>query len=163
MGLELLKIEDIDIVEKMIEEGRKHIQTFKIKQWVNGYPNRDTIKEDIKNKAAYVYKEDEKILAYFALFDYEKTYDYINGSWLLDEPYVVIHRMVVSDFEKGLGSKTFNELKKNYNHIRIDTHEGNISMNKCLLKNDFKKCGIIYLENGDERIAYEWFKSLERS
>ena len=39
--------------------------------------------------------------------------------------------------------------------LRIDTHRGNVVMRKMLEKNDFCYCGIIYLENGDERVAYE--------
>ncbi|MGU9047176.1 GNAT family N-acetyltransferase, partial [Clostridium perfringens] len=31
----------------------------------------------------------------------------------------------------------------------------NISMQRAVVKNDFKKCGIIYLEEGSERIAFE--------
>ena len=39
--------------------------------------------------------------------------------------------------------------------IKVDTHKDNISMQKLLRKNDFKYCGIIYLEDGSERIAFE--------
>ena len=39
--------------------------------------------------------------------------------------------------------------------IRVDTHEDNIGMQKLLEKCGFEKCGIIHLENGDPRVAYE--------
>ena len=40
-------------------------------------------------------------------------------------------------------------------NLRIDTHEKNIPMQGCLAKNGFARCGIIYLEDGDPRIAYQ--------
>ena len=39
--------------------------------------------------------------------------------------------------------------------LRIDTHRGNVVMRKMLEKQGFSHCGTIYLENGDERVAYE--------
>ena len=64
--------------------------------------------------------------------------------------------MVCKYYDKGLGSKLLTDLKKTYSHIRIDTHSGNVSMNKCLLKNEFIKCGTIYLADGSPRVAYEY-------
>ena len=40
-------------------------------------------------------------------------------------------------------------------NIRIDTHRDNVIMRHLLEKHGFKYCGIIYLENGDERLAYQ--------
>ena len=37
----------------------------------------------------------------------------------------------------------------------IDTHRDNQVMRERILRNGFQECGIIYLENGDPRIAYE--------
>lgn len=39
--------------------------------------------------------------------------------------------------------------------IRIDTHRDNKPMQHLLNKNGFRYCGIIYLEDGDERLAYQ--------
>ncbi|MFR1314947.1 MAG: GNAT family N-acetyltransferase, partial [Clostridium perfringens] len=46
-------------------------------------------------------------------------------------------------------------LNKGISSIKIDTHRDNISMQRAVVKNDFQKCGIIYLEDGSERIAFE--------
>lgn len=45
--------------------------------------------------------------------------------------------------------------EKEVRSIRVDTHRDNISMQKMLLKNGFKYCGIIYLKDGSERLAYD--------
>jgi len=55
----------------------------------------------------------------------------------------------------------FDEIKEKYDHIRVDTHDGNISMNKCLLKNKFKYCGVIHLKDGSPRNAYEYKKGID--
>ena len=39
--------------------------------------------------------------------------------------------------------------------LRIDTHEGNTVMRRMLEKNGFLPRGIIHLQNGDPRVAYE--------
>lgn len=150
-------INDIDIIMPMIVEGRKHIATYNIPQWINGYPSVDTIQEDINLNRGYVLIKDNEIVGYFVVLKHDPCYDKIDGKWLNDEPYVAIHRTVTKYFNKGLGTLMFDEIKLQYDHIRVDTHEGNVSMNKCLLKNNFKYCGVIYLADGSPRNAYEFF------
>ena len=41
------------------------------------------------------------------------------------------------------------------NNIRIDTHRDNTIMQHVIQKHGFSYCGIIYLANGDERMAYQ--------
>lgn len=151
-------INDIDVIMPMIEEGRKHIQTYNIPQWINGYPSREIIIEDINNNRGYLFIENNEIVGYFVIIEYDPCYDVIDGKWINDSPYIAVHRTVTKYFNSGLGSKMFDEIKKKYNHIRVDTHEGNISMNKCLLKNNFKYCGVIHLKDNSPRNAYEYIK-----
>ena len=40
-------------------------------------------------------------------------------------------------------------------NIRIDTHRDNRIMQHNIEKHGFTYCGIIYLANGDERLAYQ--------
>ena len=40
-------------------------------------------------------------------------------------------------------------------NLRIDTHRDNFIMRHNILKYGFRYCGIIFLESGDERIAYQ--------
>ena len=76
--------------------------------------------------------------------------------------YIAMHRVAVSVACRGKGVSTAiveyaagaaRELGRNY--VRIDTHRGNVVMRRMLEKHGFEYCGIIYLENGDERVAYE--------
>lgn len=154
--IRLATLNDLDIIMPMISEGRSHIQTYNIPQWINGYPSIDTISEDINKQRGYVLIDNDEIIGYFVVLKHDPCYVKIDGKWIDDSDYVAIHRTVTKYFNKGLGSKMFDEIKKYYDHIRVDTHDGNISMNKCLLKNNFKYCGVIHLEDGSPRNAYEY-------
>ena len=158
MILTKANINDLDEVYGVIEIGRKHIATFNIDQWQDGDPSYETIKENILKNEVHILKDEDEIVGCFVKQEYDPQYEYIEGKWLDDSKYVVIHRMAVKYYNRGLGTYIFNELKKEYNHIRIDTHEGNKDMNCCLVKNGFTLCGTIYLKNGHSRNAYEYIK-----
>ena len=96
------------------------------------------------------------IVAYFALLPSpEPTYDYIDGAWLTDEPYGVIHRMASYPEVHGIFSAVIDYAASRYSHLRIDTHRDNRIMQHLIEKHGFTYCGIIWLEDGTERLAYE--------
>ena len=157
---------DLKRIMEIVEKGRKQIGTYGIDQWQNGYPNQESFSKDIELDRLYVLK-DADVEGVFAVVDHDYSYDEIDGKWLDDSDYVAIHRVAVN--KKGLGTYLFEELKKKYKHIRVDTHEGNIAMNKCLLKSGFTYCGVIELKDdygnikdknkdGGYRNAYEYIK-----
>ncbi|WP_294389811.1 GNAT family N-acetyltransferase [uncultured Clostridium sp.] len=157
-------IEDIKSIMQIIDEAKEYFRKMGIDQWQNGYPNSDVIYNDIKNNSSYVLESENKILATAMVsFEADKSYKNIyNGQWLNNEEYAVIHRIAVSEKIKGNGiaSNIIKEVEKlckenKVNSIKIDTHKDNISMQKLLEKNGFKYCGIIYLEDGNERVAFE--------
>lgn len=130
-------------------------------QWNDGYPGRKLLLSDIEKGELYVLEQDSgHIAAVFALIGGEDpTYGYIEGgSWLSDKPYGTIHR-IASD---GTVGKVFQKAvffaRETYDHIRVDTHKDNLPMQHVILKESFSYCGIIYLEDGDPRLAYEWIK-----
>jgi RimJ/RimL family protein N-acetyltransferase len=127
-------------------------------QWPGDYPNGYDIALGIEEGVSYVCEEDGEIIATF-LFKtnaddptYRKIYE---GAWLNDLPYSVIHRIAVKHHGCGIVDFCFNECFKRFPNIKIDTHRDNIPMQKCLIRNGFKYCGIIYLESGAERIAFQ--------
>lgn len=125
-------------------------------QWRGDYPNQIDAKDDIEKGVGYVCEENGEILAVFAFAkDIEPTYNYIDGAWLNAEPYAFIHRIAVKYHGKGIADFCLNECFKLYPNLRIDTHRDNIPMQKLLKRNGFCYCGIIYLENGDERLAFQ--------
>ena len=125
-------------------------------QWGTGYPPEEMIRQDIRDGKSYVNLDGDHIRAvfYFAV-EADPTYGYIEGTWLNDEPYGVIHRIAVNGSGRGVAAECFAFAAQHCENIRIDTHEKNIPMQRCLAKNGFTRCGIIYLEDGDPRIAYQ--------
>jgi GNAT superfamily N-acetyltransferase len=131
-------------------------------QWQDGYPNPLSIASDIENGYGYVLTGEEEILAYAAIiFDKEPAYDTIEGQWLTDGPYVVVHRVAVSSATKGKGIAThfFKHLEdlclenKIYS-IKVDTNFDNVPMLKILEKLQYTYCGEVFFR-GAARRAYE--------
>ena len=99
---------------------------------------------------------EKSIVAYFALLPSpEPTYDIIDGAWLTDEPYGVIHRMASYPEVHGIFSTVIDYAATRYAHLRIDTHRDNRIMQHLIGKHGFTYCGIIWLQDGTERLAYE--------
>ncbi|HAT4071606.1 GNAT family N-acetyltransferase [Clostridium perfringens] len=157
-------ISDLDKIVEIIELSKKYLKETKVDQWQDGYPAKEDLRRDIESGNSYVLTNKDEIVATTVIsLDGESTYNSIfNGEWITNEEYIVMHRVAVHDRYKGKG--IFKELIKEAENlalnkgifsIKIDTHRDNISMQKAVLKNDFKKCGIIYLEDGSERIAFE--------
>lgn len=126
-------------------------------QWNSGKPNVDTAREDMEAGVGYVLEDKGEILAVFMFSigedpTYKKIY---GGAWKNDEPYAVIHRIAVKEQGRGLIDYCINECFRICPNLKIDTHRDNIPMQKALAKRGFEYCGIIYLENGDERLAYQ--------
>lgn len=158
------KISDLDQIVEIIELSKKYLKETKVDQWQDGYPAKEDLIRDIESRNSYVLTNKDEIVATTVIsLDGESTYNSIfNGEWITNEDYIVMHRVAVHDKYKGKG--IFKELikeaeslalNKGISSIKIDTHRDNISMQRAVVKNDFKKCGIIYLEDGSERIAFE--------
>lgn len=152
-------------IMNIIKQAQTYLKEQKINQWQDGYPNIEVINKDIDSENNYVLLKEEKIIA-SAVVSLEEESSYANiyeGKWLTtNSKYVVIHRLAVDNNYKGLGIsskiiKNIEELslKKGINSIKIDTHEDNMSMQKLLKKNEFKYCGVIYLQDGSKRLAFE--------
>ena len=167
--IEIRKTEarDLEALLPLFDEARGTIAQLGIDQWQNGYPNRAVILADIARSQSYCVLIDGEICGTFALIeDGEPTYNEIfDGEWLTgdgQEHYFAIHRVAISVKCRGKGVSTeiisFCAEKARAAgkiSLRIDTHKGNVVMRKMLEKHGFSYCGTIYLESGDERVAYE--------
>lgn len=127
-------------------------------QWVNGYPSEEVILEDIGRGNGFVVLDDGRIVAYFAFIaSPEPTYARIyNGAWLNDSlPYHVVHRIGSYPEVHRVFMTVMDWCFERDPNIRIDTHRDNRIMQHCIDRYGFSYCGIIYLESGDERLAYQ--------
>lgn len=150
---------DVPACDQIYAEARKYMaENGNPNQWSGEYPNGYDVEIGIESGSSYVCEDDGEILATFCFINnaddptYRKIY---NGSWKNSLPYAVIHRIAVKYHGRGIVDFCFCECFKLSGNLKIDTHKDNIPMQKCLERNGFSLCGIIYLENGDERVAYQ--------
>ena len=127
-------------------------------QWQgNGAPGIETARKDMESGVGYVCVDSDEIVAVFMFaIGNDKIYDKIyDGEWKNWNEYAVIHRIAVKHHGRGIIDFCFAECFKMFPNIKIDTHRDNLPMQKVLSRAGFERCGIIYLENGDERIAFQ--------
>lgn len=130
-------------------------------QWgESGYPEKELLAEDIQVGRLYVADENGAPHGVFAfMLGEDPTYAVIeNGQWPNDRPYGTIHRIASDGQMHGLLEKALAFALTKTSEVRADTHKDNHPMQHVLTKNGFARCGIIYLENGDPRIAYHYSK-----
>lgn len=147
---------DFDRILEIYGQARKFMaNTGNPTQWGIHYPPREMLEQDIRCGNLYVVDKEE-IHGVFAFFtEPDPTYGYIEeGTWLSDSPYGTIHR-VAADGSGGVFSAVLAFALSRNPHLRIDTHADNKVMQHVLQKHGFTPRGIIYLEDGDRRIAYE--------
>ena len=125
-------------------------------QWVNGYPERTMLEEDIHKGNLYAVLRSGKICGVFCfVLGEDPTYAVIEGgTWRSREPYGTIHR-IASDGTGGVFPAALKFCREVIRHIRIDTHENNYPMQHLVTKHGFSKRGIIYVADGTPRFAYD--------
>jgi len=140
------------------------VNSGNIHQWQNGYPTLDNVALDIEKEGAFVVEDEGKVVGYFAcLPSPEPTYARIyDGEWVDDDlPYHVIHRIASRPESHGVFRDIMAWAFGRERNIRIDTHRDNAIMQHNILKSGFSYCGIILLESGDERLAYQRLTSAQ--
>jgi GNAT superfamily N-acetyltransferase len=131
-------------------------------QWQDGYPNESVIAQDIEKGIGYVLTDENKVSGYAAiLFNDEPAYEQLNGTWLTNDDFVIVHRVAISDEDlgKGLAQKIFLytediAIENNIFSIKVDTNFDNIPMLKILEKLGYTYCGEVFFR-GSARRAFE--------
>ena len=159
MTIRQTRPEELDKVMAIYDAGREYMrQNGNMQQWINGYPDRVLIKADIEKGISYVAADenDEPACVFAFMEGPDPTYGYItDGNWPDDLPYSVIHRIAVSDHRKGIAGFVYDWCSQHCVSLRADTHRDNIPMQNSLLKNGFHYCGIIFIADGSERMAFQ--------
>ena len=163
------KPSDISNIMQVMEAAKKIMRSSgNMHQWEDGYPSEAVIFSDMEKHGGYVVLASQAtkgraedsgcIVGYFAFLPapeptYSKIYD---GEWLDDvQSYHVIHRIASYPDVHGVFSDIMDFCFSHDANIRIDTHKDNRIMQHNIEKYGFTYCGIIYLANGDERLAYQ--------
>lgn len=131
-------------------------------QWQSGYPNPEIVREDIERGVGFVLVDADNIIGYSAvIINDEPSYLNIDGKWITNGDFVVIHRVAISDkyIGKGLAKiilgfvETF-AVSNGIFSVKADTNFDNPAMMKSFEKAGYQYCGEVYF-HGSARKAYE--------
>lgn len=127
-------------------------------QWRMGYPAKEMIEHDIEAGEFYVCAEGDRIEGVFAfIIGEDATYQEIwDGAWHSADTYGTIHRLASAGETKGIAQVCFAFCFSLCPYLRIDTHKDNLPMQAAIRKYGFKRCGIIHVADGSERIAFDY-------
>ena len=125
-------------------------------QWVNGYPSEELLRADVAAGQLYVMEDTGGVYAVFAfLLGDDPTYAYIEGAWRDDSAYGTLHRLGSDGTHHGVFAESAAWAAGRCSHLRADTHADNLTMQRCLEREGFVRCGTIYVEDGTPRVAFE--------
>ncbi|MGK6341172.1 N-acetyltransferase family protein [Chryseobacterium sp. DT-3] len=156
------EIDDRDIIWGIIQQSIERRKQDGSTQWQNGYPNLGTVESDISKGFGYVLTVEGEIAVYAALIlNDEPAYSTIEGAWLSDGEFVVVHRVAVDGKFAGQGmvKKLFDHIEDftrshGVQSIKVDTNYDNNAMLKILESKGYSYCGEVLLAGG-MRKAYE--------
>lgn len=151
------RIDDMDRLLEIYDIAKQFMRkTGNMNQWNSSYPDKELLTKDIQNHHLYVMEEDHQVHSVFAfIIGEDETYQVIEGAWLDESPYGTIHRIASDGVIHHVFKKAVEYCSQKCAHIRIDTHEDNQVMQKAILRNGFKRTGIIHIKDGSPRIAFE--------
>ena len=160
---------DLPAIQGIVAGAQAFLRSMGVDQWQDGYPDQDVMLADMRDGNGYVLEDGSGAILGIAtiIFGDEPAYARIyDGAWETPEPYACIHRAAVRADQRGTGTAVAMMaaaerlvVERGFPGIRIDTHRDNLPMLTMLAKCGFKRCGVIYLEDGAEagaeRIALE--------
>jgi len=166
MSIRLALERDLDRILEIYSRARTYMkENGNPDQWGSVYPSERLLRSDIEQRSLYAVEftdpdGETKICGVFAFFENgDPIYNNIEGKWLNDLPHAAIHRVASSGERRGVLRECVEFCLSRSSNLKIDTHERNLTMQNALSKLGFSRCGIIYLEDGDPRIAYQLYKT----
>ncbi|MDD5932106.1 MAG: GNAT family N-acetyltransferase [Oscillospiraceae bacterium] len=149
--------EELGLIMELYSRGRQFMrQSGNENQWINGYPSRTLIEEDLRQGRCFLALEEGETAAVFCFFQGEEpSYREIDGAWISDGPYGVVHRIVSAGQRSGIVQTCTDWCLAQCHSLKIDTHRDNLPMRRALERCGFSYCGVIVIEDGTQRLAYQ--------
>lgn len=147
--------EDLKPLLPLYEKSRQLMkEAGNASQWGDGYPSEERLMMDLAQESLYKVLVNDQIIGGFMFgLGPEEEYKSLEGSWLNESPYFVIHRITAPE-AKGVTREIFAWAKKQTDNLRIDTHKDNMIMRHILEREGFTYVGEITLADGSRRMAY---------
>ena len=150
-------LDDLPAIVSIFETARAYMrQTGNLTQWADGYPTQEIIRADIAAGECFVMEENGVHAVFTLLSAPDPTYAYIeDGAWPHNKPYGTLHRVASDGKLRGVVQKAVDFALERHSVLRCDTHKDNLPMQRALMGAGFIRCGIIYLEDGATREAFQ--------
>jgi len=158
------KENDLPAIMEIIHQAQRTMKQDGFQQWTEGYPGEEILSKDIEKQSCYLLTDQEEIVAVGTLYmENDPNYRIIEeGNWKTEEPYGTVHRLAVAEGrrQQGLAGILYDRLEKicrekGMRGMRVDTHRDNKKMQYWIRKQGFRLCGVIYVEDGTKRDAFE--------
>lgn len=158
------KENDLPAIMEIIHQAQRTMKQDGFQQWTKGYPGEEILSKDIEKQSCYLLTDQEEIVAVGTLYmENDPNYRIIEeGNWKTEEPYGTVHRLAVAEGrrQQGLAGILYDRLEKicrekGMRGMRVDTHRDNKKMQSWIRKQGFRLCGVIYVEDGTKRDAFE--------
>lgn len=157
MNVRLAEMRDFSAILNIYDRARRFMaENGNPTQWGSTYPDAELLREDMEDGHLFVITDGDRVCGVFSfLIGPDPTYGRIEeGAWHADRIYGTIHR-IAGDGTGGIFKACLEYCKGQSDYLRIDTHENNKIMQHVVTQNGFRRCGIIYTDNGTPRIAYD--------
>ncbi len=156
-------IKDFEACWKIIDQARRMMIASGRHQWTLEYPSEKDIEKDINNGNAYVLTVDDEVAVYGAvILNGEPKYENIEGQWITNGDYYVIHRFAtLTKYQReGLARIFINKVNslcevEKVPSIKVDTNYDNMPMINLLSSMGFSLCGQINYGEKGMRFAFE--------
>lgn len=158
------KENDLPAIMEIIHQAQRTMKQDGFQQWTEGYPGEEILSKDIEKQSCYLLTDQEEIVAVGTLYmENDPNYRIIEeGNWKTEEPYGTVHRLAVTEGrrQQGLAGILYDHLEKicrekGMRGMRVDTHRDNKKMQSWIRKQGFRPCGVIHVEDGTKRDAFE--------
>lgn len=157
LKIRLTNMHDFEAVMEIYRYAREQMRrNGNPNQWYDKFPEESTISNDINCNNSYVIEQNGVVCGVFTfIVGEEPTYKKIEGNWKNNEKYGTIHRIASNGKINGIFEMCLKYCESKISNIRIDTHQDNKIMQHLIQKNGFEECGVIYVEDGSPRKAYQ--------
>lgn len=153
---------EIDFIWEILQSAIARRKAEGSKQWQDGYPNPEVLKSDFQKNASYVFTFNEEIIGYCAvLINDEPAYQELQGQWLSESDFIVLHRIAIAEkyLGKGFAKQMMEHVEKlalsqKIYSIKADTNFDNLAMLHLFNKLGYSYCGEVHFR-GSPRKAFE--------
>lgn len=144
------KLEDVAAIMEIVRPVVSAMNAQGNFQWSNNYPTPEVFSRDVANKALFVGTENDQVVAFVVLDEYQPP-EYAPIPWRQADRAIVLHRFAVAPAEngKGIGHQVEafvcdHTRSLGLSYIRTDTNSANRAMQRFLTNHGYVQTGSLF-------------------